>query len=62
MPPASHWKVCASTPMIASSPRWACVRVAARLPMVPLATKRPACLPTLSAATASSSLTVGSSP
>src|SRR3990170_2882930 len=49
------------SPTTTRSPRWVWAATATRLPMVPLATKRPASLPTASAARRSRRLTVGSS-
>jgi hypothetical protein len=61
-PPASLRTTWFDCPTIISSPRWQWVRVAVRLPIVPLATNSAASLPSRSAASASSALTVGSSP
>ena len=61
-PPASSKTVCDSASAMISPPRgtWA-IRLT-RLPIVPLATKRPASLPVSSAARSSRAMTVGSSP
>ncbi len=58
----SYQRMCDASPRISSSPRLHCARTAERLPIVPLATKTPASLPSNRADFSSSALTVGSSP
>jgi len=61
-PPDSYQKMWHSSPMMISSPRPQWASSAARLPIVPLATKTAASLPSIRAASCSSRVTVGSSP
>ena len=61
-PPTSCATICAVSERMTSFPRWIWLITATALPMVPLAIKRAASLPNISAALLSSSFMVGSSP